>query len=161
MPENSMTLVSEAIKSLADAEVKTWLFGGWAEELLDLRPPGNHRDIDLLYLASDFSLLDEFLRRCEEAKEIEAKRFSHKRAFLWQGVIVEVFLVRPEAAGYVTSFFEVDKFTWPEDTFSFSVYIVGEDYPSASPSALRLYRERHDDVDLAYRRHIAQLGMAR
>ena len=59
--------------------------------------PGPHRDIDLLYAAQSFARLDEFLRAQSDVQEVTAKRFSHKRAFEWRGLLVEMFLVRSDA----------------------------------------------------------------
>jgi hypothetical protein len=148
------------VQALAEAQINTWLFGGWAEELLGLRPPGLHRDIDLLYPAQNFETLDEFLRAHGGVEEVRPKGFTHKRAFLWQSVLVEVFLVRSGVEGYVTDFFGTHQFPWPQDTLSHMVILPCGGYPSASPAALRLYRARHDDVEQAYWRHIAQTGAA-
>ncbi len=78
MAENTLDLLAEVIQMLADAQINTWLFGGWAEELSGLCPPRPHRDIDLLYLAQGFTRLDEFLRTQRGAQEATAKRFLHK-----------------------------------------------------------------------------------
>jgi len=156
MAENTIHLLVGVVKALADAQIKTWLFGGWAEELSGLRPPGPHRDIDLLYPAQSFGSLDEFLRAHGDAQEIRPKRFTHKRAFRWHGVLVEVFLVCPETEGHVTDFFGgLHRFLWPQDTLSHMVLLPCGECPSASLTALRLYRERHRDVEQAYRRHMA------
>lgn len=160
MAENTIHLLVGVVKALADAQIKTWLFGGWAEELSGLRPPGPHWDIDLLYPAQSFRLLDEFLWAHDDAEEIRPKRFTHKRAFRWHGALVEVFLVCPETAGHITDFFGgIHQFLWPQDTLSYTALLPCGECPSASPAALRLYRERHGDVEQAYRRYIAQLGV--
>ena len=41
----------------------TWVFGGWAEELSGISPPRLHKDVDLLYPAKDFELVDDIVRR--------------------------------------------------------------------------------------------------
>jgi hypothetical protein len=38
--------------------VKTWLFGGWAEELLGLQSPHDHHEVGRLYPAADFAGVD-------------------------------------------------------------------------------------------------------
>ena len=158
MSENNLMLVFDVMQALANAQIKTWLFGGWAEELLSLRLPGPHRDVDLLYLAPDFGPLDEFLQMSEGIEEIPSKHFVHKRAFLWQKVVVEVFLVQAEACGYVTDFFSLYRFWWPEDTFEHPPYAhqSSVDYALVSPSALHLYRERHQAVEHARRQYRLQ-----
>ena len=156
MAENTLTLLADAVGALAEAEIRTWLFGGWAEELLGVRPPGPHRDIDLLYPAEDFGTLDEFLRAHSDVEEVRAKRFSHKRAFQWQGVLVEVFLVRREGANLVTNFFGTHSFPWPPETLSRMVWLPTGECKAASPTALRLYRERHGEIKQAYQEHAAR-----
>ncbi len=158
MAENTLELLAEVVQMLADVQIRTWLFGGWAEELSGLCPPRSHGDIDLLYPAQDFIRLDEFLRAQSEAKEVTAKRFSHKRAFEWQGVLVEGFLVRPEAEGLVTDFFSTFQFVWPQDTLSSTVMLPGGEWPCASAAALRQYRARHNEVEQAYRDYMMPLG---
>ena len=145
---------------LADAQIKTWLFGGWAEELSGLCPPRAHRDIDLLYPAQGFDRLDEFLRAQNEAREVTTKRFSHKRAFEWSGVLVEVFLVRPEADALVTDFFGEVQFVWPQDTLLSTVRLAGGEWPCASAAALRQYRARHGEIEQAYRDHMMSRDVA-
>jgi hypothetical protein len=81
---------------LDDALVDVWLFGGWAEELQGLVPARAHRDVDLLHPAEDFTRVDALLRAEPALVEIVAKRFAHKRAFLLDGVMVELFLVRSD-----------------------------------------------------------------
>ena len=153
MAENSLSLLTDLVGALTKAGIRTWLFGGWAEELFGVRPPGPHRDIDLLYPAEDFRPLDKFLRARGDVEEVRAKRFSHKRAFQWQGVLVEVLLVRREGAGLVTSFFDAYQFLWPPDALSGIVRLPSGECGAASPAALRLYRERHREVEQAHQGH--------
>ena len=47
-----------------------------------------------LHQAQDFSVVDGLLRH-RTLEEIEGKRFAHKRAFLLDGVLVELFLIEP------------------------------------------------------------------
>ncbi len=94
-----------------------------------------------------------------DAEEVRAKRFAHKRAFRWHDVLVEVFLVSPKAEGHITDFFGTYRFLWPQDTFLHTALLPCGKWPSASPAALRLYRKRHGNVELAYREHIAQNGL--
>ena len=150
MAENTLDLLAEVVGMLADAQIKTWLFGGWAEELSGLCPPRLHRDIDLLYPARSFARLDEFLRTQSDVQEVTAKRFPHKRAWEWQGVLVEVFLVCPEAERLVTDFFGTFQFAWPQDTFLSAVMMPGGEWSCASAAALRQYRARHGEVEQAY-----------
>ena len=158
MAENTLELLAAVVRMLADAQVETWLFGGWAEELSGLCPPRAHRDIDLLYPAQGFHRLDQFLRVQGGIQEVTAKRFPHKRALEWSGALVEVFLVRPEAEGLVTDFFGAFPFVWPQDTLSSTVTLPGGEWPCASEAALRQYRARHGEVEQAYRDYMMSSG---
>ena len=150
---NTRQFLADTLRELATAGVPVWVFGGWAEELFGLRPPGPHVDIDLLYPAVDFSALEDFLQARDDLEEIEGKRFSHKRAYRQHGILIEIFLLRPDPAGYVTHFFGVHLFRWPVDTLSATASLLGGSVPVASPAALTLYRERHGAVEEAYREY--------
>ena len=92
----------------------TWLFGGWAEELVGLCLPRHHHDVDLLYPAQDFGPVDAFLSD-GTVDEITAKRFPHKRAFETEGVMVELFLVQGAESRYYTDFWGVTRHDWPDN----------------------------------------------
>src|SRR4051794_20282946 len=94
---NDLTLVSKLVDILRSSGMDVWVFGGWAEELREMRQPGTHTDIDLLLRAADFRALEAHLANHSGVEEIPEKRFSHKRAFLWNSVLVELFLVQPAA----------------------------------------------------------------
>lgn len=130
---NDLALVQRVSLLLESHGVRTWLFGGWAEELHGLAAPRPHHDIDLLYPAASFETVDAFLNTGLVA-EIHAKRFPHKRAFEMDSVMVEIILVR---AGNVTDFWGCYDYEWPPDVFTHA-----EDRPRlASPSALAQYRQ--------------------
>ena len=125
---------------LEEAEIDVWVFGGWAEELHKLITPRAHNDIDLLYPAEDFAVVDSFLKE-KELKVV--KEFPHKRAFLYKGVMVELFMVTNET----TDFFSSYKHHWPTQTF------IGEAVEGmrvCSTESLRDYREKHHLVEEAY-----------
>jgi hypothetical protein len=132
---NDLPLVHSVTRLLEEHGIVTWLFGGWAEELLGLMPPRPHKDIDLLYRASDFTDVDRFLRM-GQATEIREKRFVHKRAFLFNGVMVELLLVKPDLT---TDFWGKRLHTWPADTLEGSASPLR----IASPLALITFRESH------------------
>lgn len=102
---------------LDEALVRVWLFGGWAEELQGLIPARRHRDVDLLHPAEDFARVDALLRTEPALVEIVAKRYAHKRAFLLDGVMVELFLVRTDPDGYYTDLPDGVTHRWPTDVF--------------------------------------------
>ena len=151
---NTPQFLADTLRELQSAGISVWVFGGWAEELHGIRPPGPHGDIDLLYPAEDFSAVDQFLQSRTDLEEVQGKRFIHKRAFVRQGVLVELFLLRRAAARYATDFFGVCEFLWPEDALS-EMRLLGVPTLAASSAALRFYRERHTAIEQAYRQHLA------
>lgn len=104
--------VRKVVAELAASGFQALVFGGWAEELLGLRPAGPHSDIDLLLIDPDLDRLDEWLAGTDE---VVAKRASHKRALEWDGTLVELFLTRRRLDGQVTVFGGVHTFVWPSD----------------------------------------------
>jgi hypothetical protein len=147
MSTNDLELVSAIVRSLRAGGMDVWVFGGWAEEMRGMRPPGPHVDVDLLLRATDFSPLDTFMPGVSGVMEIPQKHFSHKRAFVWQGVRVEVFLVQPSPHELTTMFDGRVIVQWPADIFA-GGFIEG--LPVASKSALKMYRRDHDRVVCAY-----------
>jgi hypothetical protein len=147
---NTRTHVLTVVSTLQKRDLSVWLFGGWAEELREMREPGPHSDIDLLLRAEDFDQLDSILAELPGVVEIPQKHFSHKRAVEWSGVRVEIFLVQPRATD-VTVFFDGGVvFDWPADAFTDSS--IGN-LPVASLTALNKYRREHHHVERAYREH--------
>lgn len=117
-PANDLPFVRRVVSELAAAGIATWLFGGWAEELLSLSPPREHRDVDLLYPAEDFAAVDAFLAT-GAVDEIAAKRFPHKRAYESDGIMVELFLVRADGSGLFTEFWGTIRHAWPADLLDY------------------------------------------
>jgi hypothetical protein len=152
---NTLANLVDLLDLLQANAITPFVFGGWAEELWSLIPARSHRDIDLLYLADDFRRVDDFLLHCENAKEVGAKHFPHKRAFEWQGVLVELILVQPKGEFSQTCFFSGEvSIVWPEDTFRFSLIVGDRNVPVASPAALIRYRANHAAYQNAYQKFL-------
>lgn len=148
---NNCSLLLRLLDALHTAQIPVRVFGGWAEELLGLIAPRAHGDIDLLLPGMDFDTLDMWLSRTE-LPEIAAKCFSHKRAFLFDGVMVEVLLVRQFGPVLQTDFFSGGYLlTWPAGTLTASTVVDGNEIPAASPAALAHYRSVHAHIEHAYR----------
>ncbi len=103
--------------------------------------PRGHRDVDLLYPAGGFDVVDEYLAR-GDVQEIVAKRFPHKRAFEVDGVMVELFLVQADEAGWFTDFWGVARHDWPADVFE----VEAGGLRVASATALAGYRAGWDEL---------------
>lgn len=135
---NDLELVRRVRAFLRAHGVDALVFGGWAEELLRLAPPREHRDVDLLCLADDFSAVDAMIEAAA-LEEIVGKRFPHKRAFGFDGVIVELFLVRRDERGWYTDFWGRLRHDWPRD-----LPAVAAGLPVASAAAVGSYRAAHE-----------------
>jgi hypothetical protein len=137
---NDLEFVHDTLDRLQDGGIVAWVFGGWAEELLGLAPQRAHRDLDLLYLATDFGRLDAFLALDSQVTEIAGKRFLHKRAFLHDHIMVEATLVQPgPSGGFFTLFWGDTQHEWPADVFGTEINGIRV----ASTSSLRDYRTNH------------------
>jgi hypothetical protein len=134
---NDRRFLERVVALLGGAGVEIWIFGGWAEELLGLSDPREHADVDLLYVAEDWSGVDAFL---VEMAEVTAKRFPHKRAFVLDGVLVELLLVQRDRDGYFSRFPAID-YRWPPD-------VVAEHgrLPVAGRESVVAYRNDHHVV---------------
>jgi len=125
---NDLAFVLRAVDLLASHGLRTWVFGGWGEELRGLGAPRAHADVDLLYPAPDFRRLDAL-----DLDWIAAKRLAHKRAFVLDGIMVDVVLVERDENGWYTG-----SFRWPPNVFA-----SGGRLPVASAEALTGYRASH------------------
>jgi len=109
---NDLKFVDRAVSLLSSKGVDTWVFGGWGEELRGLIKPRKHADVDLLYPADDWRVVDDLY-----LDWVDAKRFPWKRAFMLEGIMVELFLARYDARGWYTQL-ERRRHDWPENVFS-------------------------------------------
>jgi hypothetical protein len=94
---NDLAFVERAQRLLRGRGIETWVFGGWGEELRGLIHPRPHADLDLLYPAESWDDVDALT-----LDWIEAKRMRWKRAFVLEGTMVELFLVRHDDQGWYT-----------------------------------------------------------
>lgn len=141
---NNLDFLKETYDMLAKAQIDVWIFGGWAEELHALIEPRAHDDIDLLYPSEDFSNVDIFLKK-NNFKVV--KEFPHKRAFIYKGVMVELFLVTND----ITDFFSSYKHPWPTQTFTEKPI---KEVRVCSVESLKDYREKHYLVEEAYHSYL-------
>ena len=142
MATNTRALLHHVVSELESAQFPTWIFGGWAEELQGLSPARPHSDIDLLYPAPDFNALDKYLAQ-PSIREIMGKHLPHKRAFSYNDVVIELFLVHPRTL--TTNFWSTTLYQWPSNTL---------DHPHfpqlASREALLQYRRDWATIHIAH-----------
>jgi hypothetical protein len=151
MSENTLAFLLTTVERFEANSLPVRVFGGWAEELWQIIQPRVHTDIDFLYPAATFEDLDRYIARTNEFQEIQSKRFSHKRAILYQQVMIEFLLVQRSNGIYFTDFFSGQfHLEWPADLFWHRINISGHDLQIASKQALILYRQHHKQVEQAY-----------
>ena len=141
MAENNKKLVLEETDYLSSNGIDVWVFGGWAEEINKVIELRLHKDIDLFYFSNDFELVDRFIRS-EHLSEIKGKRFHHKRAFEYKGVVVELFLVEQDSRGSYTNFWGKKKYYCPSD-----IKDKIDGLNVILPNALEGYRRDYQQID--------------
>jgi hypothetical protein len=140
MTYTTAALAVTILKRLENSGVRCLLSGGWAEEALGITAPRTHRDVDLLLAADSFAILD---RQFGDAlMEIPLKRFAHKRAFLFEGSMVEVVLAQRSGDRLVTLFWGDVPFEWNLPLEEICM-LDGQCVAAVSRENLRLYREHH------------------
>jgi hypothetical protein len=129
---NDLEFVLHVVDRLRSEGICTWVCGGWAEELRGLALPRPHLDVDLLYPARDWSRVDGL-----ELDWIPGKRAHAKRAFVLDGVLVELILVERDKRGWFTQKPRY-RHDWPDDVFATRGRL-----PVASTTALAGYRRAY------------------
>jgi hypothetical protein len=129
---NDLDFVLRASDLLWSRGIRTWVFGGWGEELRGLIPPREHADLDLLYPARNWSRVDTL-----HLDWVDAKHLPWKRGFVFDGVLVEIFLAERDEAGWFTQL-KRRRHDWPDNVFSTNGTVA-----VASTAALAGYRNAH------------------
>lgn len=129
---NDLDFVLRVVDRLRSDGVRTWVCGGWGEELRGLEPPRPHSDVDLLYPARDWGRVDAL-----DLDWIPGKRSAAKRAFVLEAVLVELILVERNERGWFTRR-PAYRHEWPPDVFSAKGRL-----PVASTAALAGYRRAY------------------
>lgn len=144
--ENTREKVAAVTAKLRHAGIVCDLFGGWAEEVLGLRKPSTHGDIDLVYRCETFSEFDVKLQNILDFEEVPLKRFRHKRAFRYYGTLCEITLVQ-ERERPLTLFWGDVPFFWDTPLLHGALVEVGSEPTSiVSAGNLKRYRNCHKDT---------------
>ncbi|WP_298938428.1 hypothetical protein [uncultured Ruegeria sp.] len=139
---NTPKTVRSVLFKLKDLGVSAALCGGWAEEAFGLISPREHKDIDLVVEADDFLAIDRALEAGALQNEIAAKRFAHKRAFMFLDTLVEMYLVQHRADRKVTSFWGDTEYVWHDPLVS-AVRLDGIIIRAVTPKNLLEFRRSH------------------
>ena len=152
--QNTIEFVVYILNRLKQQGIRVWLAGGWAEELLGIKKPRPHHDIDLLYIAPSFNKLETAISQ-EQWYELVQKRVPHKRAVLVKDIMVEFILVEYSANQHLTSYFNQYCYVWPDDSFNTQISVHNQMINVASPQALHAYRENYGKFRQAAREYMA------
>lgn len=142
MPKNNIQIVREVIDDLKTNDINVLLGGGWAEELLGIKEPREHGDIDLYYPASDFTKLERYISK-NNLKQFKDK--PHKKAFYYKDVPVEVILIQSDSKGHFSHYQNPEQkvkskvIRWPADLKTTSK----TDIPCLSIEVLQFKRKIH------------------
>lgn len=144
--ENTLEKVAAVTAKLRRSGVICDLFGGWAEEVLGLREPSTHSDIDMVYRSETFREFDAKLQDIPEFEEVPLKRFRHKRAFRYHGTLCEITLVQ-ERERPLTLFWGDVPFLWDAPLLHEALVEIGREPISiVSANNLKRYRNLHKDT---------------
>lgn len=144
---NNPDTVAAVMRLLHEDGAPCLLFGGWAEEAAGLCAPRVHEDIDLLLPAGSFRTLDRLLAAERHGfREVEPKRFAHKRAFLHGGSLVETILVQRSGEAPYTLFWGDVRFDW-SIPLAESCDLGGHRLQRVSRENLQRYRANHRSVE--------------
>ncbi|MGO4569953.1 hypothetical protein AB4Z52_34215 [Rhizobium sp. 2YAF20] len=139
--ENTREKVAAVTAKLRRSGIICDLFGGWAEEVLGLREPSAHSDIDMVYRSETFKEFDAKLQDVPEFEEVPLKRFRHKRAFRYYGTLCEITLVQVRKQP-LTLFWGDVPFLWENPLLHGTLVEVGRE-PTSIVSASNLKRHRN------------------
>jgi hypothetical protein len=137
--KNDLSLVRSVIADLQKSHFEVLLIGGWAEELHCVAQPRHHEDIDVVLLDAALDALGAFVAQRQEVVE---KRLSQKRAYLADGVLIELFLARWDGVQYETIWWGRLPWRWPAALVP--TMIAG--IPVASKAVLKGFRESYPDI---------------
>jgi hypothetical protein len=115
---NDLLFVERAQSLLRDRGIETWIFGGWGEELRGLIRPREHADLDLLYPSETWEEVDGLTG----LDWVPGKRRPWKRAFVLDGTMIELFLVRRDRQGWYTAL-QRRVHRWPENVVASSGHL--------------------------------------
>jgi hypothetical protein len=146
---NTLGLLEHVLLLLQEHNLHCYVFWWWAEELLWMSEPRSHNDIDLIYFGNNFDIVDRFLSTLPHwIQELSSKRFEHKRAFLIDDVVCELFLVSRSKEGLETNFWWTYSYIWPQNIFDSDLVNIWKNKCNiVSQEALIQYRKDYELIN--------------
>ena len=143
-PANTWETLAAVLRDLRTQGLPCDLFGGWAEELLGLREPWAHRDIDLVYRGESLAAFDSV---GDDFSPVPLKRFHHKRAFIVRDVLCEITLVENAETRPVTHYWGDVPFHWEQPVLDLrAIDLCGQPATIISGENLRRHRRLHGET---------------
>lgn len=139
---NTRSKLLEIVTKLESKGLEIIVFGGWSAELQKLEKTRPHSDIALLILDKNFNSLVQLIN--SNNWEI-VKSYAHKKAFLIDCIMVEVFLVKMDDSKFTTEFIGEERsviFHWPDQLFAETATRDGN-LKVATKDAMAKYRKNH------------------
>lgn len=156
---NNIEFLKYIVERLGNSGINTVVFGGWAKELLKIIPARKHIDIDLLYIGDSFDAIDFFLESQKDLIQIKGKRFDHKRAFLCNGIMIELLLVKYTSNQWITSFWGDYNLKWPHMiSQNITIPEIGN-IPVTHSSLIKFYQKKYSSINLARNEYTRKLPL--
>jgi hypothetical protein len=141
---NTRETLAAVLRDLRAQGLPCDIFGGWAEELLGLREPWEHQDIDLVYRGDSLAAFDAIR---SDFSPVPLKRFHHKRAFIVRNVLCEIILIQDAKRRPVTHYWGDVPFYWDQPLLHpQAIALHGEPVPAISAENLQRHRRLHRET---------------
>lgn len=141
---NTRETLASVLRLLRTSGLPCDVFGGWAEELLGLKSPWQHRDIDLIYRGDSLAGFDALK---VDLRSVPSKRFRHKRAFMFRDTLCETILVRDADSQPVTMYWGDVPFRWDRPLLHDGIVeLCGEAVAVVSAANLEKHRRLHRET---------------
>jgi hypothetical protein len=141
---------------LDDAGLRPVLFGGWAKQLHGAWPPAPHGDLDVLVHAGSPAPIDAYIA-ARGADAYAPKAHPHKRAYVADGHLVELFAVGGSPDAPVTDFYGHYARPWPTPLATAHTLPGGRTIQLASAPVIAGYEADHHRIQDAL--HCATPGL--
>lgn len=144
---NTRNFLVSVVQKLELKWFEVYVFGWWWEELLHTVEPREHKDIDLFLVHDNFHQLDECIQSTKLFTEILPKRFPHKRAVMYEWVMIEFFLVNCVAGVYSTIFFDEVRYVWWTNSITKNVTIWWHVLKVVDSNIIQWYRLQFNSIE--------------